>query len=467
VIDRQGVRAAIKFQFRQLATFIHPEYRHRKDLPHIPRFLSTRLQRDDYNILIDAVRRWGMVTMCTPFDEESVDLIESLDIDVLKIASCSATDKPLLEKVSKTSLPIIASTGGTTIDEIDRMVQIFTSHKVSFALHHCVSIYPTPHTNLNLNQITHLKRRYSPVEIGWSTHEDPNDDITIRLAFAKGATFFERHVGLATEEFQLNAYSSNAAQIEKWIEGYKIAVESCGGTHRAPAEPEETAALKSLMRGVYVNKNISCGEVIRPDEVFFAMPLLPGMLSSSKWKNNLVADKDYSTNQPLNSAIERNAETAEDTINSVMLQVRGMLRDARIHLGRTSQIELSHHYGLNLFRQYGAVIIDVINREYCKKLIIQLPRQKHPYHYHKKKEETFQILFGDLEITKNGNRTLLSPGDTFLIEPGNWHKFSSLDGVVFEEISTTHYDDDSYYHDERIVRISRSERKTIVPNWEL
>ncbi len=128
---------------------------------------------------------------------------------------------------------------------------------------------------------------------------------------------------------------------------------------------------------------------------------------------------------------------------------------------------MSHHYGLQRFREFGAVIIQVINREYCKKLIIQLPRQKHPYHHHKKKEETFQVLSGTLKVEKNGNSTFLTPGDIYLIEPGHWHKFSTFQGVIFEEISTTHFDDDSYYEDPTINMIPRQDRKTIIEHWKL
>ena len=115
--------------------------------------------------------------------------------------------------------------------------------------------------------------------------------------------------------------------------------------------------------------------------------------------------------------------------------------------------------------EYGAVIITCINRQYAKKLVIQLPRQKHPYHFHKQKEETFQLLDGDLEIVKDGARTSMRIGDTFLVAPGEWHKFHTLDGCVFEEISTTHHNNDSFYEDPEIARLDRSHRKTKVDNW--
>jgi N-acetylneuraminate synthase len=100
-------------------------------------------------------------------------------------------------------------------------------------------------------------------------------------------------------------------------------------------------------------------------------------------------------------------------------------------------------------------------------LLIQLPRQKHPYHRHERKEETFQVLFGELEVEKNGQPIKLCAGDTFLVEPGAWHKFSTLDGVIFEEISTTHFNDDSFYEDPLIAAMARSDRKTLVTNWKL
>ena len=96
IADRQGVRAAVKLQFRDLDTFIHPDWRESKDNKHIPRFLSTRLTDEEFGALVEETKRRGMVSICTPFDEPSVDRIERLGIEVVKIGSCSAHDWPLL-----------------------------------------------------------------------------------------------------------------------------------------------------------------------------------------------------------------------------------------------------------------------------------------------------------------------------------------------------------------------------------
>ena len=75
-----------------------------------------------------------------------------------------------------------------------------------------------------------------------------------------------------------------------------------------------------------------------------------------------------------------------------------------------------------------------------------LPNQKHPLHKHKLKEETFQILQGKLISELNGKEKILYPGDTQLVKPGVWHRFKAgSEGCIFEEVSSTHFNNDSFY----------------------
>jgi sialic acid synthase SpsE/mannose-6-phosphate isomerase-like protein (cupin superfamily) len=465
VNKKAGVRGALKFQFRQLDTFIHPDYKKKKDVKHIPRFMETALNLQQYELLTEAVIKNGMLTMCTPFDEESLDIILDLDIKIIKVASCSASDRPLLERITQVNRPVVVSTAGLSMDKIDRLVSFLESKNMHFALMHCVAIYPTPNNRLRLNQINLLKERFPHVPIGFSTHEDPDNSVAIQIAYAKGARLFERHVGMETEKHKLNRYSSRPEQIARWIEAYKQAVEACGGDHRSPASPEEIASLRSLMRGVFAREEIKKGDKLNRDKVYFAMPLHDGQLVSGDWFDGVEADRDYSPNEPVNETVGDFTLPPEEIIYRIMLQVKGMLSKARIHIGKDSSIELSHHYGLERFREFGAIIMDCINRKYCKKLIIQLPRQKHPYHFHKVKEETFQLLYGDMEVELEGKRIKLQAGDTVLVKPGEWHKFHTLGGAIFEEVSTTHFNNDSFYEDERIAKLPRKARKTVIPNW--
>jgi N-acetylneuraminate synthase len=327
---------------------------------------------------------------------------------------------------------------------------------------HCVAIYPTPAEKLNLNQIDELRTRYPNCVIGFSTHEDPENLQAVGMAVAKGAQMFERHVGLNTEKYSLNAYSSDPQQLEEWMRSFRTAKEICGGNERAPASAKETNSLRSLMRGVYAKTEIKEGQTIHDDDVFFAMPLQEGQLVSGEYHAGLKATKTYRTGELIVEPSESHQPTESEIIEGIVLQTKGLMREARIPLRSATSIDISHHYGLERFREFGCVVVDCINRTYCKKLIVLLPRQKHPYHYHLRKEETFQLLHGDVEVCVDGHQRKLELGETLLVEPEAWHKFHTLDGCIFEEISTTHFNDDSFYDDPQIAKLPREKRKTVV-----
>ena len=465
-VKRHGIRAGVKFQFRQLASFVHPSHRKDSDNKHIPRFLSTELKRADYEVLLKEVKGSGMLSICTPFDEDSIDIIVEMGFDILKIASCSAMDWPLLEKAANANLPVICSTGGLEQRNIDELASFFYHRGVTVAFMHCVAIYPTPDELLNLNQIAEMKKRYPYCTIGWSTHEDQDNTAAVQVAHAKGAAMFERHVGLETETIKLNAYSSTPEQLDRWFAAYRQAVAMCGPAERPEADPRERDALSSLQRGVYARKAIKKGAKLERGLVYFAMPILEGQLPSGQWSAEAVADaKVDADGAVMLDAVTLPVPPKETSIKHSIHQVKALLNEAGVRLGSEFGVEYSHHEGIENFEQVGAVLIDCVNRSYCKKIVVQLPGQNHPLHFHKIKEETFQVLWGTLEIEVDGHRKQLNPGDTCLVQPGVWHRFWSHTGCVFEEISTRAIKGDSVYADKRINAMELSERKTVVDHW--
>lgn len=468
VASRHGLKAAIKFQFRQLDTFIHPDYASREDLPHIPRFMSTRMDPPQFKELLDEIKKYpGILSMCTPFDEESVDVIEDMGFDLIKVASCSAKDWPLLERISESGLPVVCSTGGANIDDIDNLNSFFKHRGVRYAFMHCVSIYPIPDEYMQLNVIDQLRQRYPGVTIGWSTHENPDDTTVVAMAVAKGARMFERHVGAETDSVQLNKYSSRNDQVDAWVESYKRAVVMCGPNEKGIPPEVEIESLNSLQRGVFLKSRVTEGEEITRDKVFFAMPFVDGdQLTSGQWRAGIMATRSVDVNEPLLKSNMQIPEEADELILKRSIhEAMAMLNIAKIPLNSSFEVEFSHHYGIKKFRETGALIITLINRSYAKKLIVQLPGQYHPRHFHKRKEETFQVLHGDLTINVDGHEKHLQPGDTCLIQAGVWHSFWTKTGCIFEEISTRHYNDDSFYEDKKIAEMPRSDRKTVVDHW--
>jgi len=151
---------AFKLQYRNLDTFIHPEFKNNKDFKFVKRFSDTRLKEEEFKILRDELDRLNFISICTPFDEESVDLIEKHKYHIIKIGSCSFNDWPLLERIVKTDKPVIASTAGIELEDIDRVVNFFKNRNREISLMHCVAEYPTKPGNLQLNQIDLLDLTY-------------------------------------------------------------------------------------------------------------------------------------------------------------------------------------------------------------------------------------------------------------------------------------------------------------------
>lgn len=460
-----GIQAAVKLQYRDLNSLIHPAYMERKDVKHIPRFRETALSERDFRTLQEAILAAGLITVTTPFDERSVEKCMAHGVQILKIASCSADDWPLIEAIVETGKPVIASTGGLSIYEIDNLVSFFQHRDVKFALLHCVGIYPTQNHQLNMGFLDRLIRRYPGVPIGYSGHEAPENLDVVVVAVSRGATILERHVGLPADSITLNAYSMNPEQTDAWVAAALRAKAIVGPNGHKQTSQSEIDSLLSLKRGVYASNCIKKGTPISRDQVFFAMPCVPGQTTSGNFgqlRASFTASQDYACNEPI---MEQSELDQMVEIRRIIHDAKGMLFEANMVLTPDDQIELSHHFGIERFRQTGALIVNVVNREYCKKLIIVLPGQRHPSHRHKLKEETFQLIWGDLEVMLNGIPVKMKVGQKLLVERGAWHGFSSLEGAIFEEVSTTHVQGDSYYEDAKISRLDPLQRKTVVEGW--
>lgn len=466
VARKHGVKAAIKFQFRDLPEFVHKDERANPTNKHVPRFLSTLLPWSDFGELLAAIRKTGLLAMCTPFDEASVDRIVAMGFDIIKVASCSARDWPLLQKIATCGLPVVASTGGLSQSEVDDLVSFLAHRGCDFALMHCVSIYPTPDETCNLANIAEFRERYPGLTVGWSTHEPPAETTHAGLAYALGARMFERHVGIETDTIKLNAYSSTPAQLDAWMSAWVRSRTLVGQRKRQPSTAAERTAIDELRRGVFARKKIEAGETIREDQIYFAFPYRPGQLSSGEWRDGIVANQAVGVDAPVALAcVDRPSDPDELVIKRAIHEVKALLAYARVPLSHEFQTEYSHHYGVANFRKVGAVLITVVSRDYAKKILVQLPGQMHPWHFHTLKEETFVVLSGELTMEMENKRMLLQPGDVLTVLPGVWHRFWTETGSVFEEISTTIQKSDSIYRDPDINKLTSAQRKTVVDHW--
>jgi sialic acid synthase SpsE/mannose-6-phosphate isomerase-like protein (cupin superfamily) len=455
---------AFKLQFRDLDTYIHRSAKGRADLKYIKRFEETRLTRSNFEQLVAEIRASGFTPACTPFDEPSVALIEAMGIDIVKIASASFTDWPLLERVVKLDKPVVASTATATLDEMDAVVSFFLHRDRRLTLMHCVAEYPTPGDQLRLSQIDVLRDRYPGIRIGYSTHEDPAATAPVMIAMGKGATVFEKHVALKTEKHAPNAYSATPEQVCAWVSAAATALAMCGPTERVESPAAERAALHALRRAVFAARDIEEGEVLKPDAITIAFPPVDGQLTAnerSKYVSH-VAKKRIPAGAPILRE-DINSHAHRDQVLRAVRAVKELLRQANIVVPGKAELEISHHYGIDNFDDTGLVMITVVNREYCKKLLTMLPGQNHPEQYHNRKEETFVVLHGTMKLWLDGVERECNPGDVVTVGRGVRHRFKAVTGVVFEEISSTHIVDDSFYTDPAIG--ANTERKTFLAYW--
>jgi sialic acid synthase SpsE len=285
VVRFNDMHAAIKLQFRDVDSFIHRDFRKRSDIRYIKKTLDTQMPWENLRAMVEATREAGMVTMVTPFDEVSVDKCVEFGVDILKIASSDIRDKTLLKKIASTNLPVIASSGGADLQHIDQLVQFFASRHIPFALNHCVSLYPSEDSDLELDQIDFLKARYPHITIGFSTHEHRDWHDSILIAYAKGARTFERHIDIDYEGVPVSSYCTRPEQADIWFRAFKKAREMCGHSHAERREvPEgERRYLDALVRGVYAKRDLAAGEVVSRDDVYFSVPLLKGQLSTREF----------------------------------------------------------------------------------------------------------------------------------------------------------------------------------------
>lgn len=453
---------AVKFQFRELDTFIHPAYKGREDIKNVKRFMDTRLSMEQFKELYDEVKRCGFKAICTPFDEPSVDHIVEMKFDYLKIASCSATDWPLLEKIAQAGMPVIASAAGVSLEDVKRMVAFFEHRRIPVSLMHCVAEYPTKASQLQLNQIDLYKKTFPGYAVGFSTHEDPDNMEPIKLAVAKGAEIFEKHVGVPTDTIVLNGYSANPTQVRNWLETAREVFVMCGVIdERYPFSEKEQSDLLALQRGVFVSNTLSDGEEVNLSNTYLAFPCQPGQLLArdlSKY-NHIVLKDNLKLGQDAPIMLEDVLiENRSKQIRGIITNIMDLLEEGNVVVPVDSNCEISHHHGLKEFYNTGVAMINCINREYCKKILVLLPGQSHPKHYHEKKEETFFVLHGELEIECEGVKEIIHKGERKVVERNVVHSFASKDGCVFEEISTTHYKDDSYYEEnEKLVTPRKTE----------
>jgi pseudaminic acid synthase len=219
--------------------------------------------------LFDYAKKIKITCFSTPFDITAVDLLETINCPLYKVASFEMNDIPLIKKIARTKKPMIISTGMATLKEIDLAFDTAQKNGCSnIALLYCVSNYPSKLSDFNFNNIKILKERYK-CSIGFSDHS--TDNRVVAAAIASGAEIIEKHIALAGQTRGPDiAFSTKGKDIEiyaKAIRNTSILM----GKDFFFRNKSEKKSLK-FRRSIYAVNNIAKGEkftkknirVIRP-----------------------------------------------------------------------------------------------------------------------------------------------------------------------------------------------------------
>lgn len=199
----------------------------------------------------------GLICFSTPFDETSVDFLESIGCPIYKIASFENIDLPLIAKVAQTGKPIIASTGMATVAELDDLVRTARENGCKdLTLLKCTSSYPATPEGTNLRTIPHMKELFR-CRVGLSDHTLGIGAAVASIAL--GATVIEKHFTLSRADGGVDsAFSLEPAEMALLVRECRTAYEALGAVSY-DRQPQEEKSL-TFRRSIYVTKDVKKGE---------------------------------------------------------------------------------------------------------------------------------------------------------------------------------------------------------------
>jgi pseudaminic acid synthase len=206
-----------------------------------------------HEVLFRRARELGLAAFSTPFDSTAVDFLESLGVPAYKIASFEVVDTPLIRQAAKTGKPLVISTGMADQDEIARALAACSGKA---ALLHCVSGYPTPASEANLQRIGTLRERFG-VPVGLSDHT-MGTSVAV-AAVALGACIIEKHVTLRRADGGPDAaFSLEPDELTALCRDVRSAFEALKPQAGVHAQSEEQNVM--FRRSLYVVADVSSGE---------------------------------------------------------------------------------------------------------------------------------------------------------------------------------------------------------------
>lgn len=246
-----------------------------------------RFSVEQYRQLFDTARRHGLLFFSTPTDEAWVDFLAELGVLLFKVASMDLTHLPLLRYIARKQKPVILSTGASYLDEVREAVEVILNEgNRDVILLHCISMYPTPPSEVNLRMMHHLAREFPECVIGYSDHTRPSDPLLVpTLAVAAGANVVEKHFTFdASRPGYDHEISADYGGLARMVAECRAVERILGKPVKAPIEAEQRSrqwGRRSLVAAVEIPK----GTPICPEMLAVKRP---GTGIEPKWLERVV-----------------------------------------------------------------------------------------------------------------------------------------------------------------------------------
>lgn len=251
------------------------------------------LSEDEFRELRDHAKKVGIIFFATPHDLYSVDIFERLDLPIIKVASPDANNWLLFKKLADNqklrAKPLFLSTGASTLDEVKKSVDFLRVNGFlgPILIYHCVSAYPAPPQDQNLEAIETFKREFPDMPIGFS---DNTGDIDIlKAAVYLGAVSVETNItmdrNMEGPDHRISNNPSEFAQIVREIRmvernpnyfvdtlnGEKI--QQALGDGKKRVMPSEVSTMQIARKSIVASRDLQAGEVVKLDMLSARRPM--------------------------------------------------------------------------------------------------------------------------------------------------------------------------------------------------
>jgi sialic acid synthase len=236
---------------------------------------ALELGADDYRVLLRHAREVGVTLFATAFDVESADLLAELDVPAFKFASGDLRNTPLQRHVAAFGKPMLLSTGGGTMEDIERAVDTILPLNRQLCVLQCTAAYPADVEDLNLNVITTLRERFPELVIGLSDHQ--NGIAMAIVAYMLGARVIEKHFTLDHAlKGRDHAFSLMPEGMRRLVRDLHRVPDALGDATKRPL-PIEADPLEKMGKKLVAARELELGHVLTADDLAIKSPADGGL----------------------------------------------------------------------------------------------------------------------------------------------------------------------------------------------